>query len=219
MAKVTQPLGSSEARGAVGGYVYNTWRGISTVRLRVTPAKENETKQLDVRAKCKAATLSWQGLSTTQRNSWTQYANSHTDPDWTGSPKRLTGYNWYVRCNVRRQFLIGTIITTPPTLTLAFTNSHFFHTESVGNIQLSWPNDSNPYGSALYMEIYGVGPLSPARNPTIKDAKRKGSTLFSNLLFNVATSGNGTYTFWYRPVLTSGVAGVWQQVSRAYTSG
>lgn len=219
MAKVTGPLHSSEARGAVGSLVYNTWRGISTVRTRVTPVKENEAAQLDIRAKCKSATIQWQSLTDAQREDWAQYAKIHTDPDWTGNPKRLSGYNWYIRVNVRRQLLIGTIIDTPPRGTLSFVNSHFFHSQSAGQINLTWPSDTNPYGAALYMEIYGVGPLSAARFPTIKNAKRSGSVIYSALAYTFLTAGNGRYTIWFRPILTSGVAGMWGSIVRQYTGG
>ena len=99
MAKVVGPLHASEARGKMGGLVFNSWRGFATVKAKHAPAQPRTQKQLLVRAICVICARAWQ-LLTTQAD-WTTYANTHTLVDWTNTPKRLTGANWYVMLSTR----------------------------------------------------------------------------------------------------------------------
>lgn len=59
MAKVTLPLMSAEARGKVGGLIYNTWRGNSTVKIKKAPAQPRTARQLLIRAFATTCSRAW----------------------------------------------------------------------------------------------------------------------------------------------------------------
>lgn len=216
MAKVTQPLGSSEARGALGGYVYNTWRGIHTVRTRVTPKTLNSDAQLALRALTKSCTLAWQALSNAQRARWYVYANTHLEADWTGVPKRLTSYNWFIRINFRALSVGGSISSIPPTFELVDSVKNLSAIQDTPEIAVFWNPATLPPAGTLFYEVYSTGPLSPARNPTQKDSIRVGYTQKYNGGFSFANSGNGTYHIFVRPVMYTGQVAGWDRTSCTY---
>jgi len=80
MAVVTQPLGSSEARGSVGGLTYSTWRGKHTVRTRQGPTREPTTDQLVYIALLTEFSQGWNTLTPEQRTHWRDWARDHRDP-------------------------------------------------------------------------------------------------------------------------------------------
>lgn len=114
MAKVIMPLMSDEARGKMSGLIYNTWRGISTVKSFTSPANPKTSAQMTARARLQSFTAGWKNLTQAQRDAWNTYAETHLKLDWTGKPKRITGQNWYISCNIIIAICGGTAITDPP---------------------------------------------------------------------------------------------------------
>jgi hypothetical protein len=213
MAKVTGPLHSSEARGSLGTLTYNTWRGIATVKIRKGPAKEFTDDQKAVRALTKLCTISWKAITDAQRAAWNNYATTHQDCDWQGNPIRLTGYNWYVRINVRRQLVGGAISVTPPTLELAHCIKNLSAHKTFIAIVINW-DDQGAYSPAtLYYEFYIVGPHSAGASPSVKMADRKSYEDYSVLGKAYIPPSVGLYTIYARPIHSQGVVGGWAKTS------
>lgn len=220
MAKVTGPLHSSEARGGVGDLQFNTWRGLHTVRKRSGPTTLYSEDQLFLRAQAAQCTHRWKEISDAQRSAWNVFAASHPDPDWTGQPKRLSGFNWFIRINVR--------------LLLIYWDQDPYHTPGWDGIRDDPPEDfdlppliidscySNPGDSVVIdwiyqegwdekvcVEAYLAGPYSVGVNPTIKQADRKGSRIHGNFFFRFETAAAGRYTFFIRHINQHGITGGW----------
>jgi len=217
VAKVVGPLHSSEARGSVGSLTYNTWRGISIVKARAGPATQYSDDQVALRALTALATASWQSITEAQRNAWRHYANEHTDIDWTGNPQRITGYNWYIRINVRRQLVGEAIEITPPTHS---------PTEAITGLELikvlipwylTWTDQGVYSPASLYYEVYIAGPHSPGRHPNIQQADRKGYTASFPNLWTWGSPAPGLYTFFARPVHSQGTIGVFARATGTVT--
>jgi hypothetical protein len=58
----------------------------------------------------------WKTITDGQRSAWSDWATAHPVSDWTGSPKRLTGMNWFTRCNILLTKLGLTRVLTAPTI-------------------------------------------------------------------------------------------------------
>jgi hypothetical protein len=118
MAKVTNPLMSNEARGKFAGLVYNTWRGMSTVKVFKAPVKAKTALQLAIMAKMTVISKQWALITAAQRAAWTTYADNHLKTDWTGNPVRTTGANQFSSCAMLAS-LAGatpTYLADPPVL-------------------------------------------------------------------------------------------------------
>lgn len=170
MAKVTMPLMSAEARGKLGGIVFNTWRGKSTVKCKKAPAQPRTARQLIMRAFATTCARAWATLTQVVRDGWTNYANDHPDTDWTNSPKRLTGLNYYLRCASRCLDMGFTAPAAAPTITAPANVAALVATGGSGSISCAF----TPYGgTATQIDVWLQGPKSAGRLGSIIKAKHK----------------------------------------------
>jgi hypothetical protein len=100
MTVVTDPLRSSEARGKIGGTVYNTWRGKHVVATKRASTPQNADKQIAIRLLTAECVAAWKLLTDAQRKAWSTYGDTHLRSDWTGTPLHLAGYHYYIKYNV-----------------------------------------------------------------------------------------------------------------------
>ena len=175
MAKVMGPYGGSECRGKVGSVSFNMWRGIQYVRSISTPVTLNSDRQLHVRAISKALTEEWQAITDSERSAWNYYATQHIETNVLGSPKRLSGYNWFLRCNfLLLDAEISLFCKTPPKSPCLFIpkSSNIFYWSEDGSTYIQFDYNSYP-GAAMdfcYLDMWLTKPLSAGRKPTIHDA-------------------------------------------------
>jgi hypothetical protein len=207
MAKVTGPLHSSEARGRMGGIIANTWRGASYVKAKTSPAQPRSKLQLQIRAWTTMLVRAWGELNQSQRDSWNEYATAHPGVDWTGNPKRLTGLNWWVRCNLRSlQMGLSGFVSVPTTAAPdALTN--FAAANGVLSSVLTWTATG---GTDKRVDIYIVGPHSAGMLAKIERAKHKIFASGETGTETIADLIAGTYTFFVRVLdEDNGLASPW----------
>jgi hypothetical protein len=213
MAKVTQPLGSGEARGSVGGYTYGTWRGFNVVRSRVTPKNEFGGIRPATQAIMSAVAPGWGLLTQDQRQAWADFAAQHVEVDWTGTDIQLPAYNWWIRiqCIIAHDSLAPQ--TDPPTIDQSMSIRITSALPVVHAIVVYWDNSDTDLEDQYIVELWKSGPHSPGRRPTLHDAHWEGC---SNASDNSAYSpcfATGAYTFFLRPVTRDGFPCGWQQIT------
>ena len=200
MTKLTQPLGSTEARGKLGGLCYNTWRGISYVKTIKSPGNQNTPRRLAARALAKQCTSRWQTISDVQRSWWNDYSLTHLDPYWTGNPKRNSGYNWFMRANFRLLAIGLSILDTPPvrpnqwpiiTLTVVPSGSTF---------NAAWTIPPSTPESDLTIDLWLTKPQSAGRQPKIEDAKHLTFTDCEEGYYDSGGLAPGTYGLFGRTI-------------------
>jgi hypothetical protein len=207
MAKVIGPLNSTEARGVIGGLIYNTWRGIRTVKRMTSPAQPRTQRALKIRALSIRLVRHWQTLSDLVQSQWTTYATNHPLIDWTGVPKRATGCNWFLGLNARLLDAGFTLVETPPTLPAPDPLAAFAAADGDGQSILTWTPTA---GKNLLANIWFQGPHSAGRTGKLERAHlaeyvpgESGTLTLDNLL-------PGKYTFWGRVVSEDdGQASTW----------
>lgn len=166
-AKVLNPLLSVEARGRMSGLVYNTWHGISYVKAHSGPNQPNSAKQLYARALLTTVTALWRALTQVQRDAWGVYADNHLETDWTGSPLRLTGQNWFMRCNIQLKRMGETTITDPPAVAAPDALIGFAITLTGADLTQSF---TSPVTGELMIDTFLLGPVSTGVDPKIEHA-------------------------------------------------
>lgn len=200
MAKVVMPLNSLAARGKMGAIIYNTWRGLNTVKAFKAPVQPGSTDQLDMRARLTNATRAWAALSASQRTSWNDYATAHPMADWSSTALRLTGQNWFVRCYVIIALCGGTPPTTAPTTAApdSITGAGFAYVSGPPKkVTLTWsaPTDANSY-----LQMWKTPALSTGRVPKFEMAEEFATLISSTSspydAVNPITAGR--YGFWVR---------------------
>lgn len=218
MAKVLNPLNSSEARGRVGGLVYNTWRGHRTVKTHTNPTNQGIGLRGAQFAIIVAAGKRWKGISASQRAAWETYAVLHPDPDWTGQPKRIAGYHWFVRCNVNtyRAFLSWT--DDPPPNPCLLDLVTLTPEMDYSDVKLTWTLATALSDPPYILQIWRTKPLSAGINPTLHDAYFLGHQ--NALLYEYYDLGPqpGSYTYWARIIHYTGAVSTYLRCSIVVTA-
>jgi hypothetical protein len=146
----------------MGGLVYNSWRGFATVKAKHAPAQPRSIKQLAVRAVAVFCSRAWGTL--TNQADWNAYAVTHTLVDWTNSPKRLTGANWFVALSTRLLRLGIPEVDTPPTTPAPDAVTGITATGSAGAILVDWTTPSDHTNS---VELWLDGPHTAGRQGSL----------------------------------------------------
>lgn len=219
MPKVKNPLFSQEARGGVAGLVYNTWRGINTVKTNTSPTGQGTVKRLAAQAKISAVSKLWATLTDVQRAAWSQYATDHPVTDWTGSPKRLTGMNWFVMCNINLELVGSANVLNAPTIAAPDPTTGFAMASATHNLQCTW---TTPTAATAYIVLFVAGPLSAGRTAKLENAKLSGAFAASTTPPHIiaATPAVGRYTGFAKVIdTTTGLASTWQSSLIDVTAG
>jgi hypothetical protein len=195
MAKVVGPLHASEARGKSGGLVYNSWRGFATVKAKHAPAQPQTAKQLAARAICVTAARAWQLLA--NQAAWNYYASIHTLVDWTNSPKRLSGANWYVMLSTRLARRAIAPVITPPVSAAPDPVTALTAAGDLTNVEIDW--DPTP-GPTINVEIWIDGPRSPGRLGSLNKARWNMDGVGTVGAANTGPLFQGQYTFYVRAI-------------------
>lgn len=177
----------------MAGLIFNTWRGIATVKAFCSPAQPRTKIQLATRAWTTQLVRAWATLTQPNRDHWNAYAVTHPESDWTGNPKRLTGLNWFVRCNFRILRLGGTQIAEPPAVAAPLPVETFTAADGILQSICTWLFED---AAADRFWIYGFGPHSQGL-----DCKRERASIIaagtaSMKTITITSLSPGRYTFW-----------------------
>lgn len=211
MAIVTGPLHSAEARGSVGALTYTTWRGRSVVKARAGPATQYSQDQLAVRALTHAALHAWSDLDDDTRAAWKHFANAHPEIDWTGNPKRLTGQNWFVRINVRRQLLSLAITSTVPPWMCSTELTSLVLTGGVPDVGVWWTPSTPRDPGDHWVEVYASDAHTAARHPNLPETDRKIAEPLNLGAASWLCNQEGYYTAFARAISANGTVGPWRR--------
>ena len=207
MAKLIGPLHSAEARGRVGGLVYNTWRGLSYAKAQCAPSQPRTKLVLQIRAWTTYLVRAWQGLSDAQRATWQEYATSHTETDGMGAPKRLTGLNWWVRNNLRSLHMGLSGFVSVPQVAAPAAPAAFNAANGVGESIVTWTATE---GTKMNVGISVVGPHSAGKQGKLTRAKHNSYTAGEAGTVTITLTIPGTYTIFGRVINEdNGLASTW----------
>lgn len=104
MSRTTMGPLFSDIRGKIGGVVTSKWKGIPTIRSRVTPANPQSAGQVAQRTALTIVTASWKSLQTAQQTLWNNEA----------SGKQYSGFNAFAKANIAQEKAGDWQVMTPP---------------------------------------------------------------------------------------------------------
>lgn len=170
----------TEASGSIGGLTASHNRGGQYLRARAIPVNSNTLQQQAVRQLLAARAAAWGSILTqAQRDGWEAYADLVPLPDSLGEPRKSTGLNHYIRCNVPRMQaamagsplqtapavfdlgsytapVLGVIDASDSTASIAFTNTDPWAI-AVGGAMLVYASAGNSPACAYFKGPYRYG--------------------------------------------------------------
>jgi hypothetical protein len=209
VAKVINPLLSVEARGRMGGLVYNTWHGISYVKAHSGPNQPNSAAQLAARARLIAVGAGWRDLTQVQRDAWSVYADAHPESDWTGNPLRLTGQNWYIRTGVQLTRMGVAVAANPPAVAAPDAPTGWLLDLTVADLTIEW---TAPV-ALNWIDCFMLGPVSTGVDPKIEHAVNTSLVLATEVtpFIQILAAPDGRYRAWGRVIdVATGLTSPWE---------
>jgi len=101
--------------GSTAGTTFSHNRAGQYTRNRRTPVVGTKTpRQATVKANMTLASQSWQAITAAQQNAWISYATGHPIVDALGQSIKLTGSQYYIKCNAALLNVGAAQISDPP---------------------------------------------------------------------------------------------------------
>lgn len=200
MAKLLNPLMSSDATGKFGGMTFARAGSLRTVR-RKPQRSAKRSAGLDVaRRRMGYVVRSWAGLTGTQRKRWSEWADNNPGDDGFGGLTGLGGYNAFVKLNVRilNAGVSGVVKVTAPIDQVTWTNYGLAATLlSSGGIRLTWLRQGTA-GSGSRMEWQVAGPFSSRARLCVDSSWKPKITGLGTLLTCDVTGLTKDMWYWCR---------------------
>jgi hypothetical protein len=150
-------------------------------------------------------------LDAADRATWTDYAAAHVETDWTGSTKRLTGLNWFLRLSARLATLSVDPVHTAPIVAAPDPVVDLVLTPIAGQITVAW-TDSEV--ATEKCSIWIDGPHSPGRISSEASIKWNSDVGMETATKAITGLQAGTYTIWARALsATDGQVSAWVSAS------
>jgi len=150
MARVTYGESITEYAGSIGGITYlrNASGPIAKLRSRppVNPTPDQATYQLNM------ATLVayWPTLSQVNKDLWDAFAIAHDHTTPWGDTKTLSGYQWFLSCNLIRASIDLAPLDSPPAWLTYSPPDSFTLVATATYLRCEWDPDYDPIGSLRF---------------------------------------------------------------------
>jgi len=113
MARVTYGSGVTELAGSIGGVTYQKNASGNIAKLRSNPTVNPTPLQAGYQQQMAMLVASWPRLSQADKDAWNDLAAAHLHTTPWGESKKLSGYQWFLSCNLTHLKHYATVIQTP----------------------------------------------------------------------------------------------------------
>jgi hypothetical protein len=187
--------------------IYNTWRGVRTVKKFTSPVQPRTSRQLAIRAHMISCARAWAGLTSTVRAAWTTWADDHPVIDWTGSSIRITGANAYSKLTTRLIDMGFAAAASAPTVNAPTEVLLPVATGGAGQISLAFTAYT---GTATQVDCWLYGPHSAGISATIRRARHRAYGAAETTPLVMTGLAPGLWSWWIRHISeTDGQASTW----------
>jgi len=143
MARVTYGALVTKLAGSIGGVTFQENTSGSIAKLRSKQTVNPTSLQAQYQNRLSYLVSLWPTLTQIQKDAWNTFAaaNDHTTP-W-GDIKTLSGYQWFLSCNLRRMLYWASAIIVPPVWYVPAPPATFTIETAAGYIRAAWVPDYN----------------------------------------------------------------------------
>jgi len=156
MARVTYGSGVTELAGSIGGVTYQKNASGNIAKLRSNPTVNPTARQAGYQTNMAYLVSFWPTLSQDNKDRWDAFAIAHTHTTNWGEVKTLSGYQWFLSCNLNRLVEYDSIVPAPPAWVAYPPPDAFTLAVTVDHIRPEW---AAPWTSAGWPRFYLSLPL------------------------------------------------------------
>jgi len=144
MARVTYGGGVTEFAGSIGGVTFQKNASGQIAKLRSNPTVNPSALQATYQTNMSFLVAFWSTLSQVNKDLWDAYAIAHDHTTPWGDVKTLSGYQWFLTCNLMRLIYTSTPISTPPIWVAYSPPDAFTLAATVDHLRVEWVPAYNP---------------------------------------------------------------------------
>ena len=176
MARVTYGSGVTELAGSIGGVTFQKNASGNIAKLRTNPVVNPTALQAGYQNNIATLVAFWPTLSQANKELWDAVATAHDHTTPWGETKTLSGYQWFLSCNLNRLLLSGSILSAPGAWYAMSPAPSFVIQTSATYIRLYWSPD---LPGTFYTALYSTLPL---RQSSLKLRRSLFFTAFAKLI-------------------------------------
>ena len=202
MAKVKNPMYSSDARGAVGGIVFSRSFAGNVAKIKAQPPRRARRSQPLNRSIFSFLSRNYGQLTDEQRNSWKTWALTHPELNTFGDEFIMSGINAYMKLNSHALRIWGPGTdndlppSAPPVADLATLTAVAGITDP-GDIDLAWTvNGAGAAGDAVEIQI--AGPFQSEGLVEVFNQYRYVDDVAGNLVVDTIEGLDEGFWYWVR---------------------
>jgi hypothetical protein len=155
MARVTYGESITEYAGSIGGVTFLRNASGPIAKLRANPPVNPSPGQAYYQQRMAYLISYWPTLSQANKDTWDAHALAHDHTTPWGIPKTLSGYQWFILCNMLRMHFHTSPINVPSAWVAYSPTDQFTIETSSTYIRVAWVPDYTP----THLLIYGSLPL------------------------------------------------------------
>jgi len=156
MARVTYGESITEYAGSIGGVTFLRNASGPIAKLRSRPPVNPSPAQSTYQTRLATLVAYWPKLSQANKDAWDAIAAAHKHTTPWGVAKTLSGYQWFIHCNMIRFHYYSAVLETPYSWTTMSPPDQFTLETSATYIRLAW---SPAYDALYHLFLYGSLPL------------------------------------------------------------
>jgi hypothetical protein len=156
MARVTYGESVTEYAGSIGGITYQKNASGNIARLRPNPTVNPTSLQAGYQTNMAYLVSFWPTLSQADKDLWDAFAIAHDHTTPWGEVKTLSGYQWFISCNLICLAAHELILSSPPAWLNLSPPETFTLTATSTYLRCNWSPTYNP---AFFLTIYLSLPL------------------------------------------------------------
>ena len=138
MARVTYGSGVTELAGSIGGVTYQKNASGNIAKLRSNPTVNPTILQSAQQQKVAYLVAYWPTLSQANKDLWDAFAIAHDHTTPWGEIKTLSGYQWFMSCNLYRLYSSATAMDSPGGWLNAPPPAQFTLVATVNYLRVEW---------------------------------------------------------------------------------
>jgi len=144
MARVTYGSGITELAGSIGGVTYQKNASGNIAKLRSNPIVNPTSRQAVYQRQMAMLVAFWPTLSQFDKDAWNDIAAAHLHTTPWGESKKLSGYQWFLSCNLIRLRHFTNVLQNPYAWTVWAPPPQFTIEVSATYIRAAWVPDWDP---------------------------------------------------------------------------
>lgn len=217
MARVHNPLLSTQASGTFSGLTYGTNRGVAVVRRRPDRTRKTIVMLVSNASLFSRAVKGWRQITTAQKEQWQVWASNNPSIGKMGVKFGQNGYNAFFKLTMRKIVAGHAVTLGGPPVTEMLSTVTAFRVDPVvgsGSLKVLWTKSSSGAGEVYRWELQRTRYTGSSGRQSVKNRWRPMQNFAVSTVNYTYTALVQTGWYWIRVrlVRSDGLVSPWYEL-------